>query len=382
MRVLVVDDELGIREGCRRALTSSGLEVDVAENGPDGLHKLRQGSFDVLLVDAMMPGMSGLEMMQQARKIAPDVIGIIITGYATIELAVQAIREGAHDFIAKPFTHELLLHVINREIDRQRLQREAQRVKDLEEKLFGLARSKAEMEKIGVMQGRFMMTMVHTLRAPVAVLLNTIQLIRKGYVPPSEQVTFLQQVEERAGELLTILDDLLLLSRLKENIGGVKTEPVSLSDMLEVALAAFKKEIVERGLTVKVERMNHPVISGNKEYLQALWAHLLRNAIRYTRPGGRITLALQENALEKKIIGTVTDTGIGIPSDEISRIFEEFYRTKEAKSMQETGTGLGLCIVQQIVSLYGGTLEINSTPGLGSEFRFILPQTATLTGAD
>jgi two-component system sensor histidine kinase/response regulator len=266
MRVLVVDDELGIREGCRRALTSSGLEVDVAENGPDGLHKLRQGSFDVLLVDAMMPGMSGLEMMQQARKIAPDVIGIIITGYATIELAVQAIREGAHDFIAKPFTHELLLHVINREIDRQRLQREAQRVKELEEELFGLARCKAEMEKIGVMQGRFMMTMVHTLRAPVAVLLNTIQLIRKGYVPPSEQVTFLQQVEERAGELLTILDDLLLLSRLKENIGGVKTEPVSLSDMLEVALAAFKKEIVERGLTVKVERMNHPVISGNKEY--------------------------------------------------------------------------------------------------------------------
>ena len=91
------------------------------------------------------------------------------------------------------------------------------------------------------MQGRFMMTMVHTLRAPVAVLQNTIQLIRKGYVPPSEQVKFLQQVEERAGELLTILDDLLLLSRLKENIGGVKTETVSLSGVLEAALVAFKK---------------------------------------------------------------------------------------------------------------------------------------------
>ena len=103
MRLLVVDDELGIREGCRRALTSRGFEVEVAENGPAGLHKLRQGSFEVLLVDAMMPGMSGLEMMQQARKIAPEVIGIIITGYATVELAVQAIREGANDFIAKPF---------------------------------------------------------------------------------------------------------------------------------------------------------------------------------------------------------------------------------------------------------------------------------------
>ena len=84
--------------------------------------------------------------------------------------------------------------------------------------------------------------------------------------------------------------------------------------------------------------------------------------------------------MEKKIIGMVTDTGIGIPAEEIPRIFEEFYRTKEAKSLQETGTGLGLCIVQQIVSFHCGTLEIDSTPGLGSSFRFILPQTATLTG--
>jgi signal transduction histidine kinase len=381
MRVLVVDDELGIREGCRRALTSSGFEVEVAENGPDGLHKLREGGFDVLLVDAMMPGMSGLEMMQQVRKIAPDMIGIIITGYATIELAVQAIREGAHDFIAKPFTHELLLHIINREMDRARLRREAQRANELEEKLLGLGRVKSEIEKIGVMQSRFMMTMVHTLRAPVAVLQNTIQLIRKGYIPPSEQGTFLQQVEERAGELLAILEDLLLLSRLKETIGNVKSENVSLSEMLEAALIAFKKELEEQGLTVSVERRDPVFVSGNREYLQALWSHLLSNAIRYTPPGGRITLSLQEHPQEKKIIGTVTDTGIGIPSEEIPRVFEEFYRTKEAKSMRETGTGLGLCIVQQIVCHYGGSLEIDSAPGGGSSFRFILPQTATLTGA-
>ena len=148
--------------------------------------------------------------------------------------------------------------------------------------------------------------------------------------------------------------------------------------MLEAALAAFKREIEERCLTVSMERMDHPLISGSKEYLQALWTHLLSNAIRYTPPGGRITLSLQENLQEKRIIGTVTDTGIGIPAEEIPRIFEEFYRTKEAKAMQETGTGLGLCIVQQIVCLYCGTLEIDSTPGLGSSFRFILPQTATL----
>ena len=115
MRLLVVDDELGIREGCRRALRLQGWRWRSPKTGPPVCTNSVKGSFEVLLVDAMMPGMSGLEMMQQVRKIAPEIIGIIITGYATIELAVQAIREGANDFIAKPFTHELLLHVINRE---------------------------------------------------------------------------------------------------------------------------------------------------------------------------------------------------------------------------------------------------------------------------
>ena len=380
MRLLVVDDELGIREGCRRALTSRGFEVEVAANGPAGLHKLRQGSFDVLLVDAMMPGMSGLEMMREARKIAPEVIGIIITGYATLELAVQAIREGAHDFIAKPFTPELLIQVINRELDRQRLRREAQRVKEMEEELLGLARAKDEMEKLGTMQSRFMLTMVHTLRAPVAVLQNSLQLIRKGYVPQAEQAAFLGQAEKRAGELLTILDDLLLLSRLKDKLGSTKAESVSVADMLDSVLATFQKDIQERNLAVKVESLDHPILSGNKEHIQALWAQLLSNAVRYTPPGGRITISLREDSGERKITGTVSDTGIGISAEEIPRIFEEFYRTQEAKAMQETGTGLGLAIVQQIVSLYGGAVEIESIAGQGSSFRFILSSSAPFTG--
>jgi len=91
-RILVVDDEVGIREGCRRVLVPQGFEVDVAENGPVGLRKLRESRYDVLLLDIMMPGMSGMEVLRQARQIDPDLICIIITGYATVELAVQAVR--------------------------------------------------------------------------------------------------------------------------------------------------------------------------------------------------------------------------------------------------------------------------------------------------
>ncbi len=374
IRVLVVDDELGIREGCRRALTARGFEVEVAENGPAGLGKLREGSFDVLLVDAMMPGMSGLEMLQHARKSFPELIRIVITGYATVELAVQAIREGAHDFIAKPFTPETLLQVLNRELERMQLKREAQRVKDLEEELRGMARVKAEMEKLETMESRFMLTMVHILRAPVAVMQNSIQLIRKGYVPLEEQGIFLGRMEQRAGELLAILDDVLILSRLKEGKKSRSDEAVSMADVLEAVLGAYKKEVEAGNLNVSLEMTERPMFFASPEHIRLLWANLLGNAIRYTQPGGQITVSLGGKSEGDKIIGTVFDTGIGIAPEEIPRIFEAFYRTEAAKSIQETGTGLGLPIVQQIVSLYGGTLETDSTPGRGSSFRFILPR--------
>jgi len=381
MRVLVVDDEMGIREGCRRALTNHGFEVEVAENGPAGLHKLREGPFDVLLVDAMMPGMSGMEMLQQARKQYPELICIIITGYATVEMAVQAMREGAHDFVAKPFPPALLLQVMNRELDRRQLKHEAQRVKELEEELSGLTRVKAEMEKLAAIESRFMLAMVHILRAPVAVMQNSVQLIQKGYVPAEELPPLLSRLEMRAGELLAILDDLLLLSRLKERIGTQPTEPVSMAEALEAASASFQKEATERRVTITTQISERPFVLGSPDHFRLLWSQLLDNALRYTPSGGRITLSLQTKPPEGKIQGTVADTGIGIAPEEIPRIFEEFYRTEGAKAMRETGTGLGLPIVQLVLSLYGGTIEIDSAPEKGSSFRFTLPQFVRDPGA-
>jgi len=373
VRILVVDDELGIREGCRRALTPHGFEVEVAENGPAGLRKLREERFDVLLLDAMMPGMSGLEMWQQARQLDPELICIIITGYATVELAVQATREGAHDFIAKPFNSDLLLQVINRQLERRQLQREAERVRALEEEARELARAKAELEKLEAIESRFMLTMVHILRAPVAVLQNSLQLIRKGYVPPEEQPALLERAEQRAGELLTTLDDLLLLAYLKEGVGLTRAAKVSVAEMLAVALATLKGQADQQGVTVTVETADQPYVLANSDHIKALWMHLLSNAIRYTPAGGQVRVSLRTDQERGQVIGEVSDTGIGIAVEDIPRIFEEFYRTEEAKAMQETGTGLGLPIVQQVVEKYGGTIEVESVVNQGSTFRFTLP---------
>ncbi len=372
-RILVVDDEVGIREGCRRVLVPQGFAVDVAENGPVGLRKLRESRYDVLLLDIMMPGMSGIEVLRQARQIDPDLICIIITGYATVELAVQAVREGAHDFIAKPFSADLLLQVVNRELERRALRKEAERVRTLEEEARELARAKAELQKLEAVEGRFMLSLVHILRAPVAVLQNTIQLIRQGYIPPEEQPEMLERAETRAGELLATLDDLLLLAYLKESIGLSRAEAISLAEVLEGVLATMRPRAERRGVSLEVDVQGAPWVRANPDHLRALWSHLIDNAIRYTPPGGQVAVSLWADPERGVAVGAVSDTGIGIPADEIPRVFEEFYRTEEGKRMQETGTGLGLPIVRQVVETYGGSIEVESEVGRGTTFRFTLP---------
>jgi two-component system sensor histidine kinase/response regulator len=320
-----------------------------------------------------MPGMSGLDVLQHARKIAPALICIIITGYATVELAVQAIREGAHDFIAKPFTAELLLQVINRELERLRLKHEANRAVLLEEQNRELERVKAEMQKLATISSRFMLTMVHILRAPVAVLQNSVQLIQKGYVPAEEQPALLERAGQRAGELLIILDDVLLLSQLQEGVSKARMVKVLVADMLETVLAELKGTADERQITLSAEILDRPTITAIPEHIKALWRNLLTNAICYTNPGGQVTVKLATDELRETLTGTVSDTGIGVATEEISRIFEVFYRTEAAKVMQETGTGLGLPIVQQIVSMSGGSMQLESVVNQGSTFRFSLP---------
>ncbi len=112
MNILVVDDEKGIREGCRRILMSEGYTVDLAENGKEGLKVIKTKPFDLILVDLMMPVMGGLDMMEEARQYDPELIMIVITGFATIETAVEAMKHGAYDYMPKPFSPDQLMAVV------------------------------------------------------------------------------------------------------------------------------------------------------------------------------------------------------------------------------------------------------------------------------
>ncbi len=370
-RILIVDDEVGMREGCRRALISHGFQVVTAEHGVDGLHKLREGPpFDLVLLDAMMPGMSGLEVLRSIQEHDPDVVCIMITGYATVDLAAQTMKQGAQEFLPKPFTSDDLLTVVHRGME-ERARRLALRAdKRREEEIQQLERTRREQAKLDAVESRFMLVLVHELRNPAGVIKNYLQMMRAGYVDDDEWDEYLEKVDLRASQLLSMLDDLLELAHLKALSGLPRLQAVQVAPIVHDTVRRLRPAAEAKGLRLLLEAAAQPVMMAQPGHVRSIATHLLDNAVRYT-PQGQVVTRLDQ--LDRDLVLCVTDSGIGLSTDELTRVFQEFYRTEAAKEQVELGTGLGLPIVNQVVKLYQGTIQVDSTPGQGSTFTVRLP---------
>jgi signal transduction histidine kinase len=371
-RILVIDDELGMRIGCQRALQGEGYDVETAESGEEGLHKLRSDGFDLILLDMMMPGIGGLEMLEHISQIDPNLVCVVITGYATVELAVQAIKKGAYDFIAKPFDSDTLLLTVSQGMEKHALSLQAQRLAELEAEAEELTREKAELERLDKMKSTFTLTVAHELRAPVAAIQSYLRLILDGYIAPEDQDRYLRRAEQRAQAQLELVNDLLDLARLQDPDIRVETTSVQVDQVLQEVLDEMAARAEEKEITVEsVIAPDLPPVDINTRHAKQLWTNLVSNAIKYSneRSTVRVSLGVQDGHL----VGVVTDQGIGIAEDEISLIFEEFYRSKASKKHTQMGTGLGLPIVKRILDSYGGTIEVTSEVDKGSTFTFTIP---------
>jgi len=369
--ILVIDDELGIREGCRRALEPQGFTVETAATLREGQRKIEEGNFDLVLLDVMMPDGRGIDLLGPIHAKDPDTVCVIITGYATVELAVETIKRGAYDFISKPFTSELLLMTVNQGLERRRLSLEAKRLQAIEREAAELARAKEEMERLDRFKSAFMLTVAHELRAPVTALQSFLLAMLKGYVPSDQQQEILQRAIERSQELLNLIDDLLNLAAAKEGQALQKRREVSLAEALEEVIPLMKVQAEGKGITLTMEVRHRPLVEANPDQIRQLWTNLISNAIKYTPSRGRVTVTLDDQG--EWAVGTVEDTGIGIAPEDQGKIFEEFYRTPQAKAVEPRGTGLGLPLVKRIVEGHGGTIEVESALGQGSRFIFRLP---------
>jgi signal transduction histidine kinase len=365
-RILVIDDEVGMREGCRRALTPSGYLVDTAGDLGSSRDLIHNQSYDVYLIDVMLPDGSGLDLIDPILEADPNAICIIITDFGSNEMAVEAVRRGAYDFLSKPFTSDELLLAVSQGVERRRL-------KVVEAQAAELARANAELERLDEVKSQLMLTVAHELRAPVAAVQSYVHLMLAGYVSQSEMTSTLKRVSERLQEMLDLISDLLELARLKqaqEQLAAYAS-PQDMGTILKEVCELLREQAHEKKQSLEVEILDHPIIMANPDHLRHIWINLITNAIKYTPQGGRIAVRLQ--AEEDCLIGIVEDSGIGIAEEDLPKLFQEFYRTDEAKASGEIGTGLGLSFVKEIVESYDGQIRVTSKPGKGSRFTFILP---------
>lgn len=370
-RILVIDDELGLREGCRRVLARSGYEVHVAATGQEALVKALTSEFSVILLDVRMPDISGVELLKHIRSNNPHTVCIVMTAYATVELAVRAMKLGAYDFIEKPFSDESLLQAVERGLDKRRLRQPVARSLHREAQGGDLSRDNVTLEELELASSASMRKVAHELRAPIAAIRSFLTLILQGYANPAKTREWQQRAAERADELLTLVDDLLNLARLKDPNAPSTLGIVSVEDILKGVLELHAPEADGTGIRLRVETQPCGTIIADEAHIKQLWTNLISNAIKYTPPGGQVMVRLFSKG--GAIVGITKDTGIGIAKEDLPHLFEEFFRTDQAKAFAQHGTGLGLSIARQIVEHYGGEITVESELGKGSQFTFRLP---------
>jgi two-component system sensor histidine kinase/response regulator len=370
--ILIIDDEPGIREGCRRALAPQGFSVQTAENGDEGLQIIETDGIDLALIDVMMPGIGGLELIARIHQHDPEIVCIIITGYATVELAVAALKQGAYDFLTKPFTTDDLTLVVNQGVERRQLTLETKRLQSIEAEAQRLAEEKARLEELDRAKVAFIRLVTHELQAPISAISTYLDLMLNDYIPPERQHEYLEKAQERAKEQIDLIADLLEFGRLKEIKTAGKPAPLQIETVLSQVLEGSQAQATEKGIQITADiSPGLPPVCLPPEQAKSIWMNLISNAIKYTPSGGQVTVRLHQQ--DGNLLGEVQDTGIGIPEEAVDSLFTEFFRARNAKALGIPGTGLGLAIIKQIIEKAGGSIWVESQASQGSTFSFRLP---------
>ena len=254
-KILVVDDEAGMREGCRRALSPSGYVVESAADLASARDLIQKKAYDTYLLDVMLPDGSGLDLLASILEKDPNAVCIIITGFGSVEMAVEAVRRGAYNFLSKPFTSDELLVAVQQGLERRRL-------KAVEQEAEELARLKRELEQLDEVKSQLMLKVAHELRAPVAAVQSYINLITAGYVSQNEMKPTLKRVQERLQEMLDLIADLLELARLKQAGDRLVAEasPQDVAQILKEVCDLFREQAQEKRQSFQLDIMDHPVI--------------------------------------------------------------------------------------------------------------------------
>jgi two-component system phosphate regulon sensor histidine kinase PhoR len=489
-QILVIDDDSVIRMACEMTLKQEGFTVATAENGKIGLEKLKEKKYDLVLLDLMMPEISGAQVLDKIREFDENIVVIIITGFATIESAVDTLKKGVYDYIPKPFTPEELRNVVRKGLERRELLLKTEKLRQEREKgllklaaqkrrmttiincmgegliatdkqarlilinpvacrllnieepcqigkeikgylnspelenliyqtlsekriveqkyisrevvfnekedkvyfvtlapivekkdeLSGLAlvlRDVSEEKKLERMKADFqklVSVVAHELKAPINTIDGYLDVILKGYVKdkPEKQREYLLRSHDKAEMLRNLIEDLLSLTSIESGKLTKKMAPVNVKALLLDISTFMENEAQKKHLKFFHEISDGlPLITGDKNALTYLFSNLLSNAIKYNKEGGSVII--KANKQDNYLVISFIDTGYGILEEDLEKIFNEFYRSKNKEIQKISGTGLGLNIAKRIADLHNGFIKVKSKIDEGSQFDVYLP---------
>lgn len=365
LRVLIVDDEKNLRETLALAFEMEGYAVSMAGNALEAVEAARNTQFDAIITDLIMPGIDGIGLMERVRSILPEAVVIFMTGQATVESAIKALKGGAYDYILKPFKLEEVLHVVARALEQKRLQRE-----NLE-----LCEINRRLKEIDQVKSNLLAAVSHEFRTPITVIYGWLDLLLEnqfGELSPN-QLECLQAVKKSAHRLGMMISNLLTYVEFERGEASLAHKDLSLADLVHDVLQGFEEEIQEKGISVELNiPRDFPSLKGDHEKLHLLLFNLVDNAIKFNKPGGQ--LAIQARAQPEWAEVTIYNTGGEIPPERLPYFLKPFTQADMSMTRSAGGLGLGLAIIRAIVEACHGMLQIESGKGRGTWVSVQLPR--------
>ncbi|MEP7000414.1 MAG: ATP-binding protein [bacterium] len=362
-RILIVDDEAPLMYALTNTLKIYGFDCVGVTTGTEALDVLRDQKFELMLSDLSMPDMSGIELLQAALQIDPDLVGIIMTGQGTVTTAVDAMKSGALDYILKPFRVSVVLPVLSRALAVRRLRLEnvalQQRVAD----------RTAELEEANNELEAFCYSVSHDLHAPLRAINGVSSILLEDFATamPAKASDLVNRIAANATRMGHLIDDLLRLSQLGRQ--PLSVHPVSTAAMVREILDELNKENAGRSVETVVGDL--PDCMGDAGLLRQMFFNLLSNAFKFTRQTVRPTLMVGSEERDGQCVYFVKDNGAGFDMRYAQRLFGVFQRMHRADQFE--GTGIGLSIVHRVIRRHGGRVWAESALDQGTTFFFTIP---------
>ena len=367
-KILVIDDEIGPRESLR-ILFKDDYEVLQADCGEKGIELAKKEIPDLIILDLKMPGMNGIETLEEIRKIDEEVPVIILTGYGTYETAKKAVHFRAIEFISKPFDVYEMKKIVKDAIEKKMLKEKRGKLRiELERINKTLQEKMEEMETLATL-GRISAEVIHEINNPLTVIQGYIQLLlgeisaNDGQSSP-EIKKWLSLIQEEVIRCQALTKSTLSFSRDR-----MEMDEVNILGIIHKIISLMKNSNLAKNIRFDLKvGEDIPLIKGDPNQIHQAFMNIILNSIEAMneKPDGKIEITVNKNP--DRVMVIFKDNGPGIPKEILPKVFEPFYTTKNAK-----GTGLGLFITKKIIEKHGGKIKAKSEPGKGTTFYIELP---------